>query len=65
MYNECIVESRESFFLDKGSLYSLILFCESLCYVLRYNKRFIVFEWKVDRFRNSFMIRFCIDYIYI
>ena len=64
MYNECIAESRESPLPDKGSLYSLIPFCEPSCYALRYNKRFIVPERKADHFRNRFMIRSCIDYIY-
>ena len=46
-------------------LNSLIPFSEPSRYVLRCNKRFIVPKCKTNRFRNSFIIRFCIDNIYI
>jgi len=45
-------------------LNSLIPFSGPSRYALRCNRRFIVTKCKTDRFRNSFIIRSCIDNIY-
>ena len=42
----------------------LIQFSGPSRYALRCNRRFIVPKCKTDRFRNSFIIRSCIDNIY-
>ena len=45
-------------------LNSLIPFSGPSRYALRCNRRFIVTKCKTDRFRNSFIIRSCIDNMY-
>ena len=42
----------------------LIQFSGPSRYALRCNRRFVVPKYKTDRFRNSFIIRSCIDNIY-
>ena len=61
----CIFLRRRLLLLECCAEIILIPFSGPSCYTLRCNRRFTVPKCKTNRFRNSFIIRSCIDNLYI